>query len=102
MVTAPGDYRWSSYRTNAFGKASRLVSPHALYQQLGNTQAERQVAYRQLFKEVLPDHLVEAIRTTTLSGLALGNDKFKRDIEMLSGQSVSAGKPGRPPKSQTN
>ena len=73
MVTVPGDYRWSSYRTNAFGKASRLVSPHALYQQLGSTQAERQSAYRQLFKEVLPDHLIEGIRTTTLSGLALGN-----------------------------
>jgi len=23
MVTAPGDYRWSSYRTNAFGKSFR-------------------------------------------------------------------------------
>ncbi|WP_093479039.1 transposase [Halopseudomonas yangmingensis] len=40
MVAAPGDYRWSSYRTNAFGKASRLVSPHALYQKLGSTPAE--------------------------------------------------------------
>lgn len=48
MVTAPGDYRWSSYRTNAFGKHSKLVSPHALYQQLGRTPAERQSNYRAL------------------------------------------------------
>lgn len=102
MVTAPGDYRWSSYRTNAFGKASRLVSPHVLYHQLGSTPAERQLAYRELFKEVLQDDLVETIRTTTLSGLALGNDKFKREIEALSGQSVSPGKPGRPPRNQKN
>lgn len=101
MVTAPGDYRWSSYRTNAFGKASRLISPHTLYQQLGSTPPERQSVYRELFKEVLQDELVEAIRATTLSGLALGNDKFKREIEALSGQSVSAGKPGRPAKDQT-
>ena len=102
MVTVPGDYRWSSYRTNAFGKASRLVSPHTLYQQLGSTQAERQSAYRQLFKEMSPDHLVEAIRTTTISGLALGNERFQREIELLSGQSVSAGKPARSPRRETN
>ncbi len=101
-VTAPGDYRWSSYRTNAFGKPSRLVSPHHLYQRLGSTQAERQSAYRELFKEVLPEDLVEAIRTTTISGLALGNDKFKREIETLTGQSVSAAKPGRPVKVEGN
>jgi putative transposase len=95
MVAAPGDYRWSSYRTNAFGKHSRLVSPHALYQRLGTTPSERQCAYQALFKEVLPNDLVETIRTTTLSGLALGNDRFKQEIEALTGQSVRAGKPGR-------
>tara|TARA_R110000796_G_scaffold141407_1_gene257740 strand:+ start:37369 stop:37827 length:459 start_codon:yes stop_codon:yes gene_type:complete len=51
IVTATGD--WSSYRTNAFGKDPRLVSPHALCQQLGNTPAERQSVYRTLSKEVL-------------------------------------------------
>tara|TARA_R110000850_G_C9984501_1_gene466296 strand:- start:1313 stop:1912 length:600 start_codon:yes stop_codon:yes gene_type:complete len=100
MVTAPGDYRWSSYRTNAFGKNSRLVKHHVLYQQLGSTQTERQSAYRELFRQVLTDDLVEAIRTNTLSGLALGNDKFKREIEALTGQSVSAGKRGRPARDQ--
>tara|TARA_R110000782_G_scaffold95271_3_gene179213 strand:+ start:255 stop:869 length:615 start_codon:yes stop_codon:yes gene_type:complete len=102
MVTAPGDYRWSSYRTNAFGKASRLVSPHPFYKQLGSTEAERQSVYRTLFKEILPDDLIEAIRTTTLSGLALGNEKFKREIETLTGQSASGGKKGRPAKDPMN
>lgn len=102
MVADPGDYRWSSYRTNAFGKNSRLVSPHSLYQQLASTQAERQSAYRDLFRTVLPDALAEDIRNTTHSGLALGNDRFKREIEALSGQSVSAGKRGRPAKDQKN
>jgi len=102
MVTAPGDYRWSSYRTNAFGKASRLVSPHPLYNQLGSTEAERQSVYRTLFKDILPDDLIEAIRTTTLSGLALGNEKFKREIETLTGQSASGGKKGRPAKDPKN
>jgi putative transposase len=61
----------------------------------GTTPSERQCAYQALFKEVLPNDLVETIRTTTLSGLALGNDRFKQEIEALTGQSVRAGKPGR-------
>jgi putative transposase len=55
-------------------------------------------AYQAQFKEVLPNDLVETIRTTTLSELALGNDRFKQEIEALTGQSVRAGKPGRRPK----
>jgi len=89
-----------SLRTNALGKASQLVSPHSLYQQLGTNPEERQLIYRELFKEVLSDDLAETIRTTTLSGLALGDDKFKREIENLTGQSASAGKPGRPARDQ--
>ncbi|WP_143069622.1 hypothetical protein [Halopseudomonas yangmingensis] len=65
-------------------------------------QQSCQSAYRELFKEVLEDGLVEAIRTSTLSGLPMGNDKFKREIEVLTGQSASPGKPGRPTKNQKN
>lgn len=54
------------------------------------------MAYRDLFKEVLHDELIEAIRTTTLSALALGEEKLKREMEALTGQSLSAGKRGRP------
>ncbi len=34
MVTDPGDYRWSSYRTHAFGDRPKLWSPHELYTSL--------------------------------------------------------------------
>jgi putative transposase len=33
MVSGPGAYRWSSYRANALGEVSELVSPHPLYLQ---------------------------------------------------------------------
>ncbi|WP_339650713.1 transposase [Halopseudomonas pelagia] len=96
MVAAPHDYRWSSYRTNAHGKPSQLVRPHPLYQQLGSTPEDRQVAYRALFAEQLPAELIEEISQATLSGLALGNERFKSQIESLTGQSVQPGKTGRP------
>lgn len=98
MVSAPGQYRWSSYRAHAHGKASTLTTPHPLYLGLGNTPIERQAAYRALFCEQLPAPLVEDISKATLSGLALGNDKFRQQIQQLTGQSVTPGQPGRPPR----
>src|SRR5690606_3864148 len=98
MVAAPGQYRWSSYRTHAHGKVSTLTTPHPLYLGLGSTPIERQAAYRDLFREQLPAPLVEDIRKATLSGLALGNDKFRQQIQQLTGQSVKPGEPGRPPR----
>lgn len=96
LVSAPGEYRWSSYRVNAHGRPSRLVTPHSLYQQLGNDCEDRQTAYRALFSEQLPARLVEAINDATLSGLALGNDRFKDRIEALTGQIARPRKIGRP------
>ena len=96
MVAAPGEYRWSSYRANAHGKYSRLVTPHSLYQQLGKDDDGRQAAYRRLFTEQLPAGIVETISNTTLSGLALGNDQFQNRIEALTGLPVRPRKTGRP------
>ena len=36
MVTDPGDYRWSSYRTHSFGRRIGMWVPHANYLALGN------------------------------------------------------------------
>ena len=96
MVSAPGDYRWSSYRTNALGKPARLVTPHKLYQQMGDNHDARQAAYRTLFADQLPPEFVETIGNATLSGFALGNEQFKDQIEMLTGQPARPRKSGRP------
>jgi putative transposase len=65
MVAQPSDYPWSSYHYNALGQPNTLITPHLEYQRLGNTDTERQVAYRALFKHHLtPDSLIE-IRNAT-------------------------------------
>jgi len=58
---------------------------------------ERLAAYRALFCEQLLASLVEDIGKATFSGLALGNDKFRQQIQQPTGQSVKPGKPGALP-----
>jgi putative transposase len=64
IVRDPADFRWSSFRCNGLGMADALVTPHACYQALGNTEAERQGTYRQFTRgsEAMSDaKLVRAI-----------------------------------------
>lgn len=99
MVEAPGKYRWSSYRANGLGKFSKLWTPHYNYLVLGKTELDRTQAYRQLFIGQLDAEFLTDIRDTTNQCMALGNDKFKQEIEKLSGRRVNQRKRG--PKTRT-
>ncbi len=94
MVVAPAEYQWSSYGSNGLGRASKLWTAHNLYLSLGKTGEERQIAYRELFRGHLDEVMVNDIRTAVNKGLALGNERFKDEIEQLTGRRVRAGKRG--------
>lgn len=94
MVGAPADYRWSSYRCNGLGKPSRLWTPHERYLELGNSDKERLLAYRALFRAHIEAAMLNDIRTSTNKGLALGNDRFKAQVEALTGRRVTEQKRG--------
>lgn len=96
MVSAPADYRWSSYRTNGLGKADTLVRPHEQYIQLGNTQDERLAAYRELFSAHLEPDQISAIRQATNGNYALGDGRFQAEIERVLERRAAPGKSGRP------
>ena len=68
MVRHPRDYRWSSYRALAAGAADPVLTLHDLYQGLGRTPADRQSAYRALFRTVLDTGLVDELRAATNGG----------------------------------
>jgi putative transposase len=60
LVSDPGDYRWSSYRSNALGGQDRLIVPHSLYTSLGESAGGRQQSWRELCREALaPEELFE-------------------------------------------
>ena len=65
MVMRAQGYRCSSYHANALGKASRFIVPHEQYLRLGRNDADRQEAYRALFKAPLDEEVVGQIRSAT-------------------------------------
>jgi putative transposase len=96
MVSDPGEYAWSSYPINALGKASDLCAPHPEYVRLGRTKVERMKNYRALFSRHVEGDLLEEIRSGANKGMAIGHDRFKDEIELLTGRRLKPKKAGRP------
>jgi putative transposase len=72
IVNSPELYRWSSYAHHAGVLVDPLVTDHPLVWALGNTPFERQLAYRRLFEVDLEPAFVQALRSATNRGRALG------------------------------
>ena len=98
MVRHPREYKWSSYRVNAEGKEDSLLTPHDQYRRLGSTWASRRENYRALFKAHIDEEELDQIRQATNGNYALGNDRFREEIESALGRRATPGKSGRPPK----
>lgn len=98
MVAHPAEYRWSSYRANAQGEVDALVTPHPLYDALSLDAANRQAAYRELFRHELEPGLVDEIRRATNGNFALGDERFAAQISSVLGRRAMPGKSGRPRK----
>ena len=96
MVSDPGEYRWSSYPINGLGKVSDLCTPHQEYLCLGNDPLDRQINYRELFIHQVEGKLLQEIRDNTHRGMAIGSDRFKEEIEALTGRRLKSKKRGRP------
>ena len=86
MVSHAAEYPWSSYQGNAVGKSIQLLTPHALYCQLGKSGAERQGAYRAIFQGSMPELTLAAIREATNKAWVLGDERFKAQIQARSGR----------------
>ncbi len=97
MVAHPRDYVWSSYAAHAGGAKDPLARDHRLYRALGRSAAERQKAYRELFRGALPTAFIEALRAATNGGWALGDERFKREIAKMAGRRATPLPKGRPP-----
>ena len=98
MVNHPAEYRWSSYRANAQDEIDPLVQPHHVYDGLAASPAERQSAYRELFRHQLDPGLVDQIRKATNGNFVLGNERFAEQIATALARRVTPGKGGRPRK----
>ena len=101
MVAHPRDYPWSSYRFNALGETGKntdWLTPHSEYERLGHDAAERQGAYRLLFRAAVSKDDLKAIRECTHKGWALGSERFREQIERLTQRRTASKGVGRPRK----
>ena len=101
MVAHPRGYPWSSYAFNALGETgpnSDWLTPHNEYLSLGRSLADRQSAYRQLFRAAIPSIELKEIRECVHKGWALGDTRFRAQIEGLAQRRAASMGVGRPRK----
>jgi len=97
IVKHPIEYRWSSYSSNANGMPAARLTSHGEYLALGLDEAARRNAYGNLFVNELDRSLLKEIRGCAHGGYALGNDRFRSDIERVLMRPAAPRQPGRPP-----
>lgn len=96
LVEDAGEYRWSSYGHYVGRKTDRLVTPHPIYWELGNTPFARELAYAELVRNGLARDQQRALTESALQGWALGDPGHVAQLQKLTERRLVKGKAGRP------
>jgi putative transposase len=96
MVARPQDYAWSSHAHYVGLRADRLVTPHALFWELGNTPFAREAAYAEMVQAGINSVQQAALTAATVSGWALGEADFVANLQKKTQRRVSKAAAGRP------
>ena len=83
MVDDISDYKWSSYRHNAYAKKDKLIKEHALYLALGTSTKKRSVRYRELFATLDIGGDRVKISKATRAGDVYGSSEFHAEVARL-------------------
>ena len=94
MNARPGEYRWSSYLANAYGKGGALLSTHPVFDRLGVSPKQRQQAYRDSFRQVLDNEMLNAIRAALNRGWVLGRRSFQEKVRQMAELHLHPGRSG--------
>lgn len=96
LVGAPQDYLWSSHLHYLGARQDRLITPHSLYWELGNTPFAREAAYADLVQAGVNPVQQAALTDATLRGWALGESNFVADLQKRTSRRVAKTSAGRP------
>jgi len=96
MTEVPGEYKWSSYQANAYGRNVSCLTQHPIYTDLSENKDQRLHRYRELFAKALHYDQLHEIREALNQELVLGESRFKYKIETMTNRRINPGKPGRP------
>lgn len=96
LVLQAQDYPWSSHGHYLGLRTDRLITPHALYWELGNTPFAREAAYAELVQAGISPVQQSALTQATLSGWALGEPDFVADLQKRTERRITKSVAGRP------
>ncbi|MEY3445366.1 MAG: hypothetical protein RIR45_121 [Pseudomonadota bacterium] len=102
MVAHPRDFAWSSYGHYCGQRIDKLVTPHALYWELGNTPFAREAAYADMVQAGVSAVQQSALTDSALSGWALGEPDFVANLQKLTERRVAKARTGRPVSTPKN
>ena len=97
LVAEPVDYRWSSHGHYIGRHPDRLITPHPLYWEMGNTPFAREVAYGEMVRAGIAPELQRSLTDSALRGWALGEPDYVADLQRRTERRVVRARAGRPP-----
>jgi putative transposase len=96
MVADPAEYPWSSFQHYIGRKVDKLITPHPLYWELGNTPFSRDEAYATLVRTGIGQDQQRLLTDATLRGWALGEPDYVADLQRRTERRVQRAQAGRP------
>lgn len=96
LVAHPRDYPWSSHGHYTGQRIDKLITPHALVWELGNTPFAREAAYAEWVHSGISMVQQAALTDSALRGWALGDPDFVADLQKRTQRRVVKSMAGRP------
>jgi len=96
LVGQAGDYPWSSYGHYTGLRSDKLITPHPLVWELGNTPFAREAAYAELVQGGLNPVQQAALTDSVLRGWALGEPDFVAELQKRTQRRLAKISAGRP------
>ena len=96
LVAQARDYPWSSYGHYTGQRSDKLITPHALVWELGNTPFAREAAYAEMVRQGISPAQQAALTDSALGGWALGDADFVAELQKRTQRRVVKSTAGRP------
>ena len=100
LVNDPKDYLWSGYNRKAEGTVDKVLDLDSNYRALGNTQKERQSAYKEYVTQTISDEELQLIRGAIERNQLTGSDRFRMQLEKKHEVQIFNRGRGRPRKTK--
>ncbi|HET8744325.1 MAG TPA: transposase [Ramlibacter sp.] len=96
IAADPGEFPWSSHQHYIGRRSDKLVTPHPLYWELGNTPFAREQAYAELVRNGISQAQQQALTDSALRGWALGEPDYVAELQRRTERRVARSQAGRP------